>query len=31
VFFDSVDAESSDTAILAIASKHPVFVLEDAR
>jgi deazaflavin-dependent oxidoreductase (nitroreductase family) len=31
VFFDSVDAESSDTAILAIASKHPVFVLEEAR
>ncbi len=31
VFFDGVDASSSDEAILAIASKHPVFLLDNAR
>jgi hypothetical protein len=31
MFFDGVDAQSSDAAILAIASKHPVFLLDDAR
>ena len=31
VFFDGVDASSSDEAILAIAPKHPVFLLDDAR
>ena len=30
-FFDGVDASSSDEAILAIASEHPVFLLDDAR
>src|SRR5436190_457827 len=30
VFFDGVGAESADDAILAVAAKHPVFVL-DAR
>ena len=30
-FFDGVDASSSDEAILAIASKHPVFLLAEAR
>jgi deazaflavin-dependent oxidoreductase (nitroreductase family) len=29
VFFDGVDASSSDAAILAIAPRHPVFVLDD--
>jgi hypothetical protein len=28
VFFDGVDARSSDEAILAIAAEHPVFVLD---
>ncbi len=31
VFFDGVDASSSDEAILAIAAKHPVFLLDEAR
>ena len=31
VFFDGVDASSSDEAILAIAPKHPVFLLDEAR
>ena len=30
VFFDGVDATSSDDAILAIAPKHPVFLLDEA-
>jgi deazaflavin-dependent oxidoreductase (nitroreductase family) len=30
VFFDGVDADSSDEEIQAIASKHPVFVLASA-
>ena len=30
VFFDGVDAGSTDDAILAIAAKHPVFVLDEA-
>jgi deazaflavin-dependent oxidoreductase (nitroreductase family) len=29
LFFDGVDAHSTDEAILAIASKHPVFLLDD--
>ena len=29
VFFDGASAESSDEAILAVAPKHPVFVLDD--
>ena len=29
-FFDGVDASSSDEAILAIADRHPAFVLEPA-
>jgi deazaflavin-dependent oxidoreductase (nitroreductase family) len=29
VFFDGVDARSSDEAMLAISAKHPVFVLDD--
>jgi hypothetical protein len=31
VFFDGVSAASSDDEILAIAPKHPVFVLDDQR
>ena len=31
VFFDGVDASSTDEAILAIAPKHPVFLLDVAR
>jgi deazaflavin-dependent oxidoreductase (nitroreductase family) len=30
VFFDGVDASSSDDEILAIAARHPVFVLDEA-
>jgi deazaflavin-dependent oxidoreductase (nitroreductase family) len=29
LFFEGVDAESSDSAILAVAFKHPVFLLDD--